>query len=390
LLLRPLNALPDEGLEGIMATTKCTIVGIFDDRETAETVAQELSTQGIGRNDIQVMSSDAYSEDVARGNAGLSGSAHQDSSGGGISGFFHRLFGSDTDEDERERYAEAVRRGSTVVAVTANEGDESRITDVMERYDPVDIDRRAESWKERGYTGRDSGTEPMTADEIARERQYDARDKGERSIPVVEEQIQVGKRPVQSGGVRVYRRTSEKPVEEKVQLREEHVRVDRRPADRPATEADLNASDQVIEVTEMAEEPVIGKRARVVEDVVLTKDTTERTETVRDKVRRSDVNVEKLGRGESASRSGAVDYDSDFRKDFQSRYGSDRDASYETYAPAYRYGYEMANDPRYRGKRWDDVESTFRTDYERNNPNGIWNRAKGAVRYGWDKVTGNR
>lgn len=111
---------------------------------------------------------------------------------------------------------------------------------------------------------------------------------------------------------------------------------------------------------------------------------------MRDNVRRSEVDVEQLGSGKTA-RSGVIsDYDEDFRRGFQTRYASDRSASYDLYAPAYRYGYEMASDPRYRGKSWDHVESTLWTDYERRNPNSVWDRMKGAVRYGWEKVTGKR
>ena len=370
--------------------TKCTIVGIFDDRGTAERATQDLANAGISRANIQITSSDSYTADAARGNVGLSGAAHQDSSGGGISGFFHRLFGSDVDDDESGRYAEAVRRGSTVVAVTTDEADEDRISDILERYDPVDIDRREESWKQRGYKGHDATAAPFTTEESTRERQYYAGEKGrgEQSVPVIEEQLQVGKRTVQRSGVRVYRHMDEQPVEEQVHLREERVRVERRPANRPATEADMNPAEKVIEVTEMAEEPVVGKTARVVEEVVVGKETRDRTETVRDTVRKSNVDVERMDKSDA---SGATsEYDTDFRRDFESRYASDRNASYQTYAPAYRYGYAMASDARYRGKRWEDVESTLRTDYERNNPNSVWDRMKGAVRYGWEKVTGKR
>jgi hypothetical protein len=115
---------------------------------------------------------------------------------------------------------------------------------------------------------------------------------------------------------------------------------------------------------------------------VVGKETTNRTETVRDTVRRSDVNVEKTG--------GSTDYDSDFRSDFQRRFASDRSARYENYAPAYQYGYRMASDQRYRGRTWDDIEPTLRSDYERNNPNSKWEQMKDSVRYGWEKVTGRR
>src|SRR5207302_798187 len=97
-------------------------------------------------------------------------------------------------------------------------------------------------------------------------------------IPVVQEDLKIGKRVVKRGGVRVYSQVVEQPVEQDVQLREEHVRLDRRPVDRAATEADVNKlRDQTFEVTETAEEPVIEKQARVVEELVVGKETKEKT-----------------------------------------------------------------------------------------------------------------
>jgi hypothetical protein len=113
----------------------------------------------------------------------------------------------------------------------------------------------------------------------------------------------------------------------------------------------------------------------------LGKKTTHRTERVRDNVRRTQVDVEQLNQG--------TDYSADFRRDWQNRYETSGEA-YETYQPAYEYGYRSASAPRYRGKNWSDVEETLRTDYMRNNPNSSWDRMKGAVRYGWEKVTGKR
>jgi stress response protein YsnF len=47
----------------------------------------------------------------------------------------------------------------------------------------------------------------------------------------------------------------------------------------------------VVEVHETEEVPVFAKTVRVVEDVAIRKEETERTETVRDTVRREDVEV---------------------------------------------------------------------------------------------------
>jgi len=114
-------------------------------------------------------------------------------------------------------------------------------------------------------------------------------------IPVVEEELLVGKREVQRGGVRVYTRVVETPVQEQVVLREEHARVERHPVDRPISEAEVDAlRDQSIEVRETAEEPVVAKTARVVEEVRIGKEASERTEHVTDTVRRTEVEVDQI------------------------------------------------------------------------------------------------
>ena len=90
----------------------------------------------------------------------------------------------------------------------------------------------------------------------------------EERIPVVEEQLDIQKRAVERGGVRVRTYVRETPVEEQVTLREEHVHVERRPADRAAEDLPPDAfQDRTIEVREKAEEVVILKTARVTEEV---------------------------------------------------------------------------------------------------------------------------
>jgi hypothetical protein len=206
------------------------------------------------------------------------------------------------------------------------------------------------------------------------------------AIPVVEEELQVGTRRILRGGVRVYSRIAEQAVEETVRLREEHVHVDRVPTDRPAGPGDIEAGrDKVIEVQEYAEEPVVAKEARVVEEVRVTKESNERTETVRDRVRHTEVNVEQIPGGAAAD-AGATDH-ADFRRDFDTRYGASG-AAYDTYAPAYRYGSEMAANPQYRGRSFAEAENDLRSDYGRRYPNSTWDKMKDSIRYGWDRVTG--
>lgn len=107
--------------------------------------------------------------------------------------------------------------------------------------------------------------------------------------------MQVGKREVETGGVTLRSRIIERPVEEKLRLREEHVHVERRPVNRPANERDMAGfKEGEITMTEHAEKPMVNKEARVVEEVRLGKDVEQREETVRGTERKTDVEVDKL------------------------------------------------------------------------------------------------
>jgi uncharacterized protein (TIGR02271 family) len=214
---------------------------------------------------------------------------------GGLRGFFASLFGSD--EESPGHYSEAVRRGSVVLTVeVANDDEIARATPILEQAGAIDVDERIERWRAAGYTGYDEQAKPLTGEEIARDRE---------TLQVIQEELKVGKRAVQRGAVRVHRRITETPVQEQVTLNEERAVVERRPVDRPATSADLAAfKEGEMEIRETSEEPVVSKTARVVEEVEVGKEATQRTETVNDTVRRTDVDVERTGErtGATASR----------------------------------------------------------------------------------------
>ena len=112
----------------------------------------------------------------------------------------------------------------------------------------------------------------------------------------VEEGLTVGKRKVETGGVRVTSRGVETPVEETVRLREERVEAHRRPDDRRLSpeEADAAFADRTVEMMGTGEEAEVGRTARVVEQVTLGKRAGEREATVRDTVRRTEVEDEAL------------------------------------------------------------------------------------------------
>jgi uncharacterized protein (TIGR02271 family) len=212
---------------------------------------------------------------------------------------------------------------------------------------------------------------------------------GTTAIPVVEEQLKVGKREVQRGGVRVFSRVVETPVNESIGLREEHVNVERHRVDQPISTTDTTAfKEQEITLRETAEEAVVEKSARVVEEVVVGKQVSERQEQIKDTVRHTEVEVEQLG-GTRSAMSSDDDY---YRKHWQSKYGA-AGGSYDDYAPAYSYGSQMASSEKYRGRPWNDVETDLRSGWDTRGGSGggasTWEKMKDAVKGGWDRMTGD-
>lgn len=117
----------------------------------------------------------------------------------------------------------------------------------------------------------------------------------EERIPLVEERLVVGKREVETGGIRVRSRIVEKPVSEQVRLRDEHVEVERRPVTGRVENPGALFQERTIEMTETDEEAVVAKEARVREEMVVRKDVDHHDEQISDTVRRTEVDVEEIG-----------------------------------------------------------------------------------------------
>jgi uncharacterized protein (TIGR02271 family) len=310
-----------------------TVIGLLNSMGEAQDVVQDLVAGGIERDDIGFMASEKQvkpsAADTGEGSAVASGALAGAGTGaavGGVAGFALALaplaipgigpivaagpiaaalagagIGAVTGgligglaklgvpDEDAHYYAEGVRRGGILVTIAADDEREANMAaGILRRHGAADIDRQASEWKMQGWTGR------FDASSGAAE--------AERTIPVTQEELVVGKRDVEHGGVRVYSRVLEQPVRETVDLAEEHVDVQRRPANRPAS-ADA-FREQSVEMREHAEEPVVGKRARVVEEVKVGKKRSKKAQTVQDTVRKTDVEVERLGASNQAAYQG--------------------------------------------------------------------------------------
>lgn len=250
-----------------------TITALFDSRDDAEAGAQRLHQAGIDADHVRVHDQSSNTE-ASGGQEGH--------------GFWSSIKNALLPDEDRHTYEEGVRRGGFLVTADVDEDSVDEAVRVLEEADSIDLDERAQSWRSEGWDYPQADIYDAEARNVRAGGNVD-----EEVVPIVEEQLVVGKREVDRGGVRVRSYVSEVPVHEQVRLREERINVERRAVDQPLSEADVDAfQDRVIDVTATSEEAVIGKTARVVEEVVVTKTSDERTEEIDDTVRRTDVDIE--------------------------------------------------------------------------------------------------
>lgn len=124
---------------------------------------------------------------------------------------------------------------------------------------------------------------------------FDRNNMTTKHIPIIEERLEVAKRPIETGRMRVTSRVVEEPVRKSVDVREEHLNVDRRPVNKTVTGAEAEAmlKDQNVEFVERGEKVVAAKEARVTDEVVVNKTADVRRETVEGKVRHTEVDVDR-------------------------------------------------------------------------------------------------
>ncbi len=273
--------------------TEETIVAMYDTPAHAAAAVQDLKAANVPPN--------AISSHAQGGTAGGTTAAPAREPG-----FWSSLFGGETTDSAV--YDRSLESGSTVVTVKVPEQHKSRVVEILERHDPIDFDNRAASYgtTQTTTTTTRAAAPAMMASAKAPLPQATARPSatvaGDDTIKVMEERFTVGKRAVNSGGARVRSYVVETPVEEQVSLHSETVRIERHAVtdDRQVTDADFR--ERSVEMQSSSEEAVVGKTARVVEEISLHKEASDRVETVRDTVRSTKVDVEQVPAVETATK----------------------------------------------------------------------------------------
>ena len=343
-----------------------TIVGLYDNQQTAQRVVKELERTGFGEAHLQVASHD----DTMRTGYEMSNPT----------GVRDTLGQYGVEGGEADFYAEAVRRGGSLVIVRTHDNDSEKAVDLMARHNPVRYEDRMNAYKQEGFKGYDRASKPFTGEQRLTETQRYA-DQQQQRLQEIEENLKIGKREVVRGGVRVHKYVDTERVEETLQLREEHVDVDRRRVDRVVNPGEVEDAfkEKTIEMVERAEEAVVEKETRVTGEVTIGKNVETHEETVGGDVRRTRVEVEKIDKAELA------EAETDFRGHFDTSYAS-KGANFDRYRPAYEYGYAAGT--AYQDREFDEVERDLKADYNTryDGDDSMWDDVKDAVQHGYQRA----
>lgn len=302
------------------ALSETMVSALFDGRADADRAIERLRAGGVPEASIQLT---AGSEQV--------GGAQAQSED---RGFFDSLGDFFFPAEDRTAYAEGLARGGYLVTVSGlvGEGYDAAL-DILDDEGAVNIDEREAAWRAEGWDrnqglgwsgepSRATSTADLTPAEGFAEAQATYPDDGSslaaglsetavspiaarpldavgertfdegETIPVVEERVRVGKRDTTHGRIRVRSFVRETPFSEQVELTRERVEIERRPVDRAVSEGEDAFRERSIEAEEYAEEAVVSKEARVVEEIALRRASETHVETVTDVERRTEVEID--------------------------------------------------------------------------------------------------
>lgn len=249
------------------------IVTLYDTLGHAETARHNLESAGFPASEISMITGKSLD---------LEGDKLREP------GLWHRLFGRDIQQHEATLYGRTIDSGGAVLTVRVSGSDVAKATAILNAPQAIDVYKRAE---QEGLLKSEATAKSAPA---MATRAAGSTFPGEETLAVAEEEINIGKRLIQEGTTRVRRFIVETPVERQITLHEEHAKVIRRAITDPNYIRDIDWTDKTIEINETIEEPLVTKSAHVAEEVVIQREGRDQVKTVRDKVRRQKVEVERV------------------------------------------------------------------------------------------------
>ena len=318
-----------------------TVIALFDDRDEAMRAYAALQEEGFAQADLDILTNDDKDDEPKLA-----------------------LMRENIPAPDVDVYLQGVKDGGTIITANVADSAVERAAGVMSSFNMVNIRERAATLQ---------GVYAQLSDPA----------QNENVLEVIEENLEVGKEEVERGRMRIYTVVTEREVEQDVKLRDETLKVTRRPVNREVSiNPDLfkQKSFEMVEVDEIAK---VRKTARVVEEVSLGKEVVEKIETIKETLRRQDVEIEEVKTARTFD-----EYDADFRS-FYTANLSNSGVSYEELKPAYNYGYKLATTEPFRSSPWSAVEADAKKIWEDKNP-GTWEQNQPVIKYAWEKVRSTR
>lgn len=264
-----------------------TLVAAFDTKEHATAAVNALKAGGFHSDDISVFDHSR----LAIGRDAVRKAPRQH-------GLWQWLFGKDLNLYEASIYSGTIDDGGTVVAVRTPRNQVAQANGILDLHHPIDVHDRAVTSGIAPAAHVETATKAIASVPLAKEQSVAVTPKlaevhGD-TLRLAEEQLQVGKKMVETGRTRVRRFTTEREVAQDVTLHEEHAEVLRRALSQPAAMGEIDWADSGLEVVETKEQALVNKTARVVEEVSLRKKGDDHVETIHEKLRRQQAEVEQV------------------------------------------------------------------------------------------------
>jgi uncharacterized protein (TIGR02271 family) len=397
------------------ATHRSTVVAVFHEREDAREAIEALKEAGFDPDTISILAPDKQAtHDIAEetGTQAGSGAATGAVAGGilgglggwlvgigalaipgigpfiaagafatalggaaigaGVGAIAGALVGMGVPKEEADYYEGEVKSGRTLVTVRAD-GRFDEAQRIMRQHGAYDM-----------QSG-DATATPAVSGIIAGESASAPVGRTEASLELREEELQARKTSVEAGQVSVGKEVVEERRTIDVPITREEVTIERQRVDRPSDRPIEAGAEQSLEVPVREERVDVEKRPVVYEEVEVAKRQVQDTKQVSGTVRREEARIEHEGEAQVSGSGRPSGWDQampGYRSRWQERVGT-TGARWEDVEPSYRYGWELRNDPRYRGRNWSDVESEVQQDWTRRHPESPWTDAQDSIRETW-------
>lgn len=263
-----------------------TLVAAFDTSEHAMAAVNALEASGFHPADISVLDSHRL-----EAGEGVDMAAHPP-------GLWQMLFGEDLHRHEATVYADTIENGGTVVSVRVPHEQVAQASGILDMHRPINVHDRAVTSGVAPAAHVETAAKAIAAMPLAPDQAVAVTPKLAKMHPDVlqlaEEQLQIGKKNVETGRTRVRRFTTERDVSQDVTLHEEHAELLRTALTEPASLEEIDWADGELEVVETKEQALVNKTARLVEEVSLRTKGADHLETIHEKLRRQQAEVQQL------------------------------------------------------------------------------------------------